>query len=253
MRYTRDFADRRRVTDDKKEMNRLYAVESTPTLTGAKADHRLPLRASEIEAFARALAGAVGVGQGGAASLSNATADKWVTAIAKDLQAHRGRSVVVPGDYQPAASTRWRGEINQTLGNMGVTVTTIPTVEVNPTDQLASIRDLSQAMEAGQVAVLVILGANPVFTAPADLQFQERLQKVALSFTTRSTRTRRHVLPLEPAGGARARELERRARLRRHRDDRAAVDCATLRRPHDRRGARRRSSTRRSASRATTS
>ncbi len=181
MRYTRDFADRRRVTDDKKEMNRLYAVESTPTLTGAKADHRLPLRASEIEAFARALAGAVGARQGGAASLSNATADKWVTAIAKDLQAHRGRSVVVPGDYQPAVVHALAQQINQTLGNVGVTVTTIPTVEVNPTDQLASIRDLSQAMEAGQVAVLVILGANPVFTAPADLQFQERLQKVALS------------------------------------------------------------------------
>ena len=37
-------------------MNRLYMVESTPTLTGAKADHRLALRPSEIESFAREIA-----------------------------------------------------------------------------------------------------------------------------------------------------------------------------------------------------
>jgi molybdopterin-containing oxidoreductase family iron-sulfur binding subunit len=181
VRYARDFADRRRVTDDKKEMNRLYTVESTPTLTGAKADHRLALRASEVEAFTRALAGAVGAGQGGAASLNNPTADRWITAVAKDLQAHRGRSVVVPGEYQPAAVHALARQINQALGNVGTTVTTIPTIEVNAMDQLASLRELSQAMEAGQVELLVILGANPVFTAPADLHFKERLQKVALA------------------------------------------------------------------------
>ncbi len=180
MRYARDFADRRRVTDDKKDMNRLYAVESTPTLTGAKADHRLPLRASEIEGFARALAAALGVGLAGASSLANPSADKWVTAVAKDLQAHRGRSLVVPGDYQPAALHTLAHEINQALGNIDATVSYIPSVEIHPTDQVASIRDLAQAMDSGQVSLLVILGANPVFTAPTDLRFQERLQKVAL-------------------------------------------------------------------------
>src|SRR5918994_876637 len=106
VRYVRDFADRRRVTDDRKEMNRLYAIESTPTLTGAKADHRLPLAASEIEGFARQLASAVGAGGGATnaqvptptpqvASSTSTVGDpaKWVAAIAKDLQAHRGRSV----------------------------------------------------------------------------------------------------------------------------------------------------------------
>ena len=58
VRYARDFADRRRVSEERKTMNRLYAVESTPSLTGAKADHRLPMRASDVEGFARQIAAA---------------------------------------------------------------------------------------------------------------------------------------------------------------------------------------------------
>jgi MoCo/4Fe-4S cofactor protein with predicted Tat translocation signal len=183
IRHAKDFAARRRITDDKKEMNRLYAIESTPTLTGAKADHRLPLRASEIESFARALAGAVGAGGGGAtgAPLSAADAQKWVASVAKDLQAHRGRSLVIAGDYQPAAVHTLARTMNQALGNVGTTVTYAPPVEVNATEQLTSIRELVQAMDAGQVDVLVIMGGNPVFTAPADLKFQERLGKVGFS------------------------------------------------------------------------
>jgi MoCo/4Fe-4S cofactor protein with predicted Tat translocation signal len=181
-RYTKDFAARRRITDDKKEMNRLYAIESTPTLTGARADHRLVLRASEIEGFSRALAGAVGTGGGAAGqSLANADAQKWVASIAKDLQAHRGRSLVIAGDYQPAALHTLAREMNQALGNVGTTITYAPTVEVNATEQLASFRELVQAMDTGQVDMLVIMGGNPVFTAPVDFKFQERLAKVGLS------------------------------------------------------------------------
>ena len=100
VRYSRDFATRRRATIDAEEhaagapaeadahagMNRLYAIESTPTLTGAKADHRLALRASEIQAAAQALSSG---GSGG--SFSNANAQKFLAAVAKDLQAHRGQ------------------------------------------------------------------------------------------------------------------------------------------------------------------
>ena len=182
VRYAKDFATRRRVTDDRKEMHRFYAIESTPTLTGAKADHRLALRASEIQAFAQALAGAVGAGAGGGgAAFSAADAQKWVAAIAKDLQAHRGRSVVIAGDYQPAAVHTIARAMNQALGNVGTTVTYMPPVEVAYAEQAAPLRDLAQAMDAGQVDVLVILGGNPVFTAPADLRFQERLAKVPFS------------------------------------------------------------------------
>jgi MoCo/4Fe-4S cofactor protein with predicted Tat translocation signal len=180
IRYQRDFASRRRkgvdgAGSDAQPMNRLYAIESTPTLTGAKADHRLPLRASEIETAARALSGQ------GSGSFGNPAAQKFIAAVAKDLQAHRGRSLVIAGDYQPASVHQLADALNQSLGNVGTTVTYQPTIELNPTDQLASLKDLAQAMDAGQVDLLVILGGNPVFTAPADLKFAEKLAKVPLS------------------------------------------------------------------------
>ena len=180
VRYSRDFADRRRVTDERKEMNRLYAVESTPTLTGGKADHRLPLPASEIEGFARQLAAAVGGGGAAAGQPSPGSVDtsKWVSSIAKDLQAHRGRSVVVAGDYQPAAVHAVARSINETLGNAGATVTYSAGVEAAGAGTIA---ELAQAMDAGQVELLVISGVNPVFSAPADLKFGERLAKVGLA------------------------------------------------------------------------
>jgi MoCo/4Fe-4S cofactor protein with predicted Tat translocation signal len=184
VRYSRDFADRRRLRGERKEMNRLYAVESTPTLTGAKADHRLPLAASEIEGFARQLAGAVGAGTGSAgaqpAAPQAADAAKWVAALAKDLQAHRGRSVVVAGEFQPAAVHAAARAINESLGNAGTTVTYGAGLETTPAGA-GTIAELAQAMEAGQVEVLVILGGNPAFTAPADLRFAERMAKVGLA------------------------------------------------------------------------
>src|SRR6476646_8718746 len=128
LRYQKDFAAKRRVADDKKEMNRLFSIESTPSLTGAKADHRLALKAAEIEGFGRQLAGAVGAPAAPAPGsptldVSNSDVAKWVNAIAKDLQANRGRSLVIAGDYQPASVHALARAMNQTLGNIGTTVT----------------------------------------------------------------------------------------------------------------------------------
>jgi molybdopterin-containing oxidoreductase family iron-sulfur binding subunit len=179
VRYTRDFADRRRVTDDAKHMNRLYVIESSPTLTGAKAEHRLPIRSSDIEGFARNLGAAVGSG-GQAGAAGNPNEAKWVAAIAKDLQAHRGRSVVMAGEFQPPAVHALAHAINQVLGNVGTTVTYSGSIEPRPISQHASLFELATAMEAGQVQLLLILGNNPAFTAPADVKFVERLGKVGL-------------------------------------------------------------------------
>jgi len=189
VRYQKDFSARRRVTDDRKELNRLYAVESTPSLTGAKADHRLALKAGDIENFARELAGHVGAGPGGAAPNASASVArpgepeiaKWAAAIAKDLQAHHGTSVVVAGDYQPAPVHQLARAMNEALGGVGTTVTYDKQVGVTAAGQAGTLAELAQAMDAGQVEVLVILGGvNPVYTAPADLKFAERLGKVNL-------------------------------------------------------------------------
>jgi MoCo/4Fe-4S cofactor protein with predicted Tat translocation signal len=179
VRYARDFADRRRVSEEHKTMNRLYAVESTPSLTGAKADHRLPVRASDVERFARQIAAGVGVGSAGGAGGGEFA--QWIAAVAKDLQAHRGTSLVVAGEYQPMPVHAIAHAINQALGNVGVTVTYGPAIEAAPQDQRTSLVDLMTAIDAGGVALLIVLGGNPVFSAPADLKFAERLRKVPLS------------------------------------------------------------------------
>ena len=184
VRMQKDFAGRRRVTDERKEMNRLYVVESTPTLTGTKADHRLAMPAGEIENFTRELAAAVG----GSLSAPGASVprpgvpdvQKWVAAVAKDLQSARGRSVVIAGEYQPAAVHALAQSMNQALGNVGTTVTYGHGLEVVP-GGTGSIADLAQAMDAGQVELLIVLGGNPVYSAPVDLKFGERLAKVALA------------------------------------------------------------------------
>jgi molybdopterin-containing oxidoreductase family iron-sulfur binding subunit len=175
LRYARDFFARRR-PEDAERMNRLYAVETMPTPTGAKADHRLPLSPRQIASFAHRLGAALGApGRAGEAGT-----DKFLNAVANDLQAHRGRSIVIAGDHQPAEVHALAHAINQALGNIGTTVFHTQTVEAEPIDQRASIRDLVADMNAGKVDLLIILSGNPVFTAPADLQFAAALDKVQL-------------------------------------------------------------------------
>jgi molybdopterin-containing oxidoreductase family iron-sulfur binding subunit len=181
LRYAHDFADRRRITDSRSTMNRLYVVESTPSLTGAMADHRWPLRASEVEAFARLVAEGMGIKalSGAPPKFSNLSA-KWAAALVRDLQNHRGASVVVAGDQQPPVVHALAHAMNEALGNVGKTVYYTAPVEANPVNQLESLRELVSDMEAGQVEVLVILGGNPIYTAPADFHFREKLLKVGL-------------------------------------------------------------------------
>jgi molybdopterin-containing oxidoreductase family iron-sulfur binding subunit len=177
-RYTRDFSSRRDLAaGPSSNLNRLYVVEPMPTSTGTMADHRLPLRASEIEGFARQLAAAVGVSvSGGAPAIGKVPAD-FVAAVGRDLSAHRGTSVVVPGDYQPPFVHALAHAMNAALGNVGKTVVYTESIEVNPVNQIDSIRDLVNDLNAGKVEFLLILGVNPVYTAPADLNFGSAILK----------------------------------------------------------------------------
>jgi len=183
LRFARDYANKRRISEGRSEMNRLYAVETTPTNTGMCADHRLSIRPSELEGFARALAAGVGVSAvaGGVGIGLSAEHVKWVEAVGRDLQQARGRSIVIAGDEQTPFIHALAHAMNQALGNVGNTVTYTDTVEENPVDHLESLRELVTAIDAGQVDMLIIVGGNPVYTTPADLKLgQERLSKVAM-------------------------------------------------------------------------
>jgi MoCo/4Fe-4S cofactor protein with predicted Tat translocation signal len=120
-RYARQFAARRRVRGNQTDMNRLYVVEPMPTPTGTKADHRIPLRAGDIEEFAWALATSLGVANG-PKSGDNANIYQRVGAIARDLQSHKGASLVIAGDYQPPIVHALAHAMNASLGNAGKTV-----------------------------------------------------------------------------------------------------------------------------------
>ena len=177
VRYARDFAARRRVAEGATSMNRLYVVESTPSVTGAIADHRWPVRPSQVEEVARAVAAQVGVA-GVAAPAETAVPADWLAALARDLQAQRGRSLVVAGDQQSPIVHALAHALNDALGNVGRTVVYTDPVEAAPVNQTESLRDLVAAMNAGQVELLVIIGGNPVYTAPVDLAFADALAKV---------------------------------------------------------------------------
>jgi hypothetical protein len=179
LKHARAFASRRRIDGDASRLNRLYAAESTPTNTGSKADHRLPLRASEIEGVTRAVAAHIGVANTSGSPPREGSAT-WIQAAAADLQAHRGRSLVVAGDAQPPAVHALAHAMNVALGNVGQTVVYTQTAEAQPANQLTGLQELVGEMNAGRVDFLLILGGNPVYTAPSDLKLADALQKVTL-------------------------------------------------------------------------
>ncbi len=176
-KLVRDYADRRKQPEG--GMNRLYAVESSTTTTGMKAEHRLGLRASEIPSFTAALAAAIGVPGVSAPSYAwTAEQQKFLAALVNDLKASAGRSAVIPGLYQDASVAALAVAINTALGNVGktVTVSNEPAIPL-PSDQLGDFKSLVTDLNAGKVDWLVILNANPIYDAPADLDFLTAFNK----------------------------------------------------------------------------
>ena len=214
-------------------MNRLYAVEGVYSLTGAMADHRLRLESRQIAPFLAALAARLAP-PAAAASLAGAGVPgvdpRWIDALAKDLLANRGTGLIVAGERQPAAVHAAVCALNTHLGNTGKTVS-----YYEPKDaalpSVSSLASLVSAMQAGTVQTLVVLGGNPVFDAPADLDFAAAMAKVpqtiALGHTVDETSVQGEV-----AYPARAlpRIVGRRARGRRHAQRRPAADPPPVRR-----------------------
>jgi MoCo/4Fe-4S cofactor protein with predicted Tat translocation signal len=171
-RYIRDFASRRNPDGN---MNRLYVIESTPSATGAKADHRLPIRAADALAFMRLMVQPAGLQHPQSSSAMEAARQR-ANAIADDLRKSGGRSVVIVGDHQPPSVHAVGHYINQSLGNVGKAVFYIDPVDANPINQTDSLKELVADMQGGRVDLLIILGGNPAYDAPADLNFADLLK-----------------------------------------------------------------------------
>lgn len=193
--YARQFMDRRRSHDatlphnkvhrrvDATSMNRLYAVESTPTITGANADHRIAVKPSEVEAVGRAIAAGLGVANAGGGALPAGVSQQWVTAVVDDLRGAGGRCVVVPGRYQSPAVQALAHAINAALGNIGKTVTYTTGVQARFAGQEVTLQQLTDDISNNRVQLLLVLGANPAYSAPADIDFAGVLKAAAENST----------------------------------------------------------------------
>jgi len=176
VRYARDFASKRIMRDGAATQSRFYAVETTPTSTGCKADHRQAIKPSEVAGFVRGLAAALG---GGAASGPLSTT-KFYSALVKDLTAAKGKSIVIAGEDQSPEVHAVVHYINQVLGNNGATVTFTQSLESKPVDQWADLQSLVNDLHSGQIELLVILGGNPVYSAPPELNLRGAIQMAKL-------------------------------------------------------------------------
>lgn len=175
LRLTREVAARRK--PEAGWMNRIYSVEANFSMTGGFADHRLRLRSREMGGFLTALRAKLFGGT--APALSNPKADAFLSALAGDLKANPGAAVLTCGPTQPAAVHAHVQAINAELGAVGKTVDYMPPMAVG--SGMAKVKELVGRMSEGQVEDLVILGGNPVFDMPADLNFDIALNKVTNS------------------------------------------------------------------------
>ncbi len=183
IRNAAGFANGRRVKSEKDEMNRLYAVESGYSLTGAMADHRLAIPASMIESLIREIAGelktrglALSSEVAGYPRSGNFDPD-WLRVVSSDLLKAEGESIVIAGRSQPPEVHALVFAVNSALGNIGKTVTYREISDASHSS-LADLKSLVSDMQSGNVSTLVILGGNPVYNAPVDLNFAEAMKKV---------------------------------------------------------------------------
>jgi MoCo/4Fe-4S cofactor protein with predicted Tat translocation signal len=184
----RAFSARRRVEKPGDKMNRLYVVENRLSVTGGMADHRLRCKASQIGVFAQELAREIAKlakdqalekiaaalpAPRGAAKFTPA----WIEECAKDLSAAGGSSLVLCGARQPAAVQLLVHAINSALGNLGKTVAGVQAGE-RPLTTGIGIQDLVKEIDGGKIQTLFILGGNPVYNTPTDLDFEKRMRTV---------------------------------------------------------------------------
>ncbi len=181
LRNSRQFAQGRDA--DHGKMSRMYVVESQYTITGSSADHRISLPASKIGSFLNSLAAEINSRQPGEMVDSSLPYRKKVLAsIAQDLVDNQGHAVIAVGENQPAEVQAIAHKLNAQLKNHGATITFTEFANADRPSALESIKNVAAWLQSDKIDTLVILGGNPVFNAPADVDFAAALAKAKSSF-----------------------------------------------------------------------
>ncbi len=175
LRYAREFADRRRAP--LAGMNRLYVAETGFTVTGATADHRLRCRPTEIEPFLESILATLAT-PSPSPSASASSSEGWTVALASDLRAHSGASLVIAGDHLSPRAHALVASINMELGNTGHTVWYVQSPLLGAGQPGMTLPPLVAAMRSGAVDTLVCIGGNPSYMTPRAVGFSEVMRRV---------------------------------------------------------------------------
>jgi len=177
---TRGYTRRRRVEGTEVvDLNRMYVVETTPSITGANADHSAPIRPGQLLSFAKLVARKVGVrAPAPETDAFDVITPEWIEALVSDLKAAGSNAVVVAGEQCPAPVQALAHAMNEALGAIGTTVAYTAPACARPDAQTDDLRALAEEMKNGGVQTLLILGGNPAYNAPADAGFAAALAEV---------------------------------------------------------------------------
>ncbi len=171
---TAEFAAGRRISSPNDEPNRLYVVESNYSITGGNADNRRRLRSSEIRAFAEALADRFGVGGSSTDAFAN---DPFLDTLARDLRSAGSNGLVIAGETQPVEVHMLAAAINNALGAVGTTVAYLDIEQEPEPPQSEHLQEAVALMNQGQVDAVLLIGVNPVYSAPPELNIEEALRR----------------------------------------------------------------------------
>lgn len=190
VKNAREFAEKRRVVDKGSVMNRLYAIESNISTTGSIADHHYSLRSGKMGDFLLGIAAELNrLGIAFPIEVSDAirnkrvfsdSLQKWIRVCAKDLYNDRGSSLIIAGERQPVWVHILTHAINVSLNNVGKTVSLIS--DSTKPKGLDNYQTLIQSLQKDTIKNLIIVGGNPVYTAPIDYNFANLFKKVKNSF-----------------------------------------------------------------------
>jgi MoCo/4Fe-4S cofactor protein with predicted Tat translocation signal len=185
VRNIRSFAEGRKINSTEDSINRLYVVESNLSLTGSNADHRLRLKPSQIKPFLVALAALFSNEfsslRGFAGTTNDFSEHEWVNILGEELLNNQGSSLLMAGADHDAETHALVAAINIALGNAGNTVDYLELPHTVEDDQHAKFISVVNGMRNGQFDAVIMLGTNPVFTAPTGIDFAGALRNVPLS------------------------------------------------------------------------